>query len=202
MLFWENMVKGVSKERKGSKETTCWAHYWIWWFYLAIGFTAWWLQFQATYVVAAACVADSPCPMVHMWLHAASFWLLGLGCPFSASFSCLWGCGTIFWIFSKEAKFVPIPLKDWGFILVTSLSTSLPCSFRCTANSLKPSDPSDPSVGWGNDTWRYRLWRGREDLRERATTCAPSEAGGHGWPGSFLWVRTASWGKAWYIDVY
>jgi hypothetical protein len=67
---------------------------------------------------------------------------------------------------------------------------------------LKPSDPSDPSVGWGNDTWRYRLWRGREDLRERATTCAPSEAGGHGWPGSFLWVRTASWGKAWYIDVY
>ncbi|CAK9016491.1 unnamed protein product [Durusdinium trenchii] len=40
-------------------------------------------------------------------------------------------------------------------------------SLWCTTSSLKPSDPS---VGWGNQTWRYRLWRGREDLRQQATT--------------------------------
>lgn len=66
--------------------------YSIWWFYLSIGsicFTGGRLQFQAGCVVAAACVADSPCSMLHMWLHAASvlsLWLLGSSSSFSTCF--------------------------------------------------------------------------------------------------------------------
>ena len=179
MLFWENVVQGVSNARKRSKERTCSAHLQVFTrfggsiflldlFVLLGGDSNFkpdvlWLRRVSPILHAPCCTCGC---MRHQSFHSGYLAQVLLS---QHVFFCLWGCGRICWTFSQEPNFVPMqPVTNWGLILVwTTLSTSLVCSFRCTTSSLKPSDPS---VGWGNQTWRYRLWRGREDLRQQATT--------------------------------